>query len=517
VRALATAIERVLPGTESAEYPFWSADSLQIGFFADGKLKRIPAVGGNAENLADAPNGRGGTWNEDGVIVFAPSNTTPLYIVSAAGGESKALTHLDGESRETSHRWPSFLPGGKRLLYFSESAVPGYTGSGVTGTVFVVSLDGKTKIRLLAGGYGARYLTQGYIAFARGTELVLQRFRPDTLSLDSEVTTVSNDLDAAMSVDGPPFSVSDSGDVIVFRRRGQAGSQQRLLQWFGRNGARLETVGTPDRFWSTRLSGDGRFTATEVEDPETRSSNVWLYATAGSQRTRFTFGQMYTTPVWSPDDRSIVVAKRAPDRHFSLFRKPTDGSKQEELLVNSGANLYADDWSRDGHFLLYTLVDSAEKPGGSIWLVPMQEPHTPRRLFQSAGDDRYPHFSPNSRWIAYRSNKTGHNEIYVRSIGEGSGEWPISSNGGDLPVWRRDGQELYFLSSEGELMAASVRTDGDVFTFDPPKALFSLNVLGGYGERFAASADGQRFLALVNREDAPRPLNAVFHWSAPSK
>jgi hypothetical protein len=147
----------------------------------------------------------------------------------------------------------------------------------------------------------------------------------------------------------------------------------------------------------------------------------------------------------------------------------------------------------------------------------MQTPRTQRRLIQGTADDRYPHFSPNGRFVAYRSNETGHNEIFVAPFGEGGGKWQISSGGGDLPVWRGDGQELYFLSPDGELMAASVRTDAPVFAFGPPAVLFCMNVLGGYGERYAASPDGRRFLALVNKDRADRPLSAVIHWSPASK
>jgi Tol biopolymer transport system component/tRNA A-37 threonylcarbamoyl transferase component Bud32 len=517
VRALATAVERALPTTEGATFPFWSADSLHIGFFADSKLKRIPLAGGSARIVADAPNARGGAWSDADVIVFAPGSNTPLYSVAAAGGPSTPLTRLEAADREISHRWPSFLPGGKQLLYFSESAQPGYTGSGVTATIFVGSLDGSVRKRLLADGYGARYLSQGYLAFARGTELVAQRFRPQTLSLDADIHTLANDLDTGRAVDGPPFSTSESGDVVVYRSRGQSSSQQRALQWFGRDGTQLAAVGTPDRFWSTRLSPDNRFVAAEVEDAETRTTNIWLYELATSRRTRFTFGQIYTSAVWAPDGASIVVATRGARQHFSLFRRASNGSSAEEPLIQAQGNIYAEDWSRDGRYLLYTLVDAAEKPGASIWVLPMQGERTARRLFQSAADDRYPHFSPNGRWVAYRSNESGHNEIYVTHFGETGGKWLVSSGGGDLPVWRKDGQELYFLSQDNELMAVSVRSDGPTFTFNPPKVLFNMNVLGGYGERFAASADGQQFLALVNKDEAPRPLNAVIHWSAASK
>src|SRR5262249_18224357 len=220
---------------------------------------------------------------------------------------------------------------------------------------------------------------------------------------------------------------------------------------------------------------------------------------------------------WSPDSQFVVFGSRRLGLHFSLFKKRSNGSGAEQPVHQTAGDIFADDWSRDGRFLLYTQVDSTDKPGGSIWALPMQESTKPRLLRRSTGDDRYPHFSPNGRLIAYRSNENSRNQIYVIEFGDGGGKWQISMGGGDLPVWRSDGRELYFLSPEGNLMAVGVQEEGAKVTFGTPQALFKLNVLGGYGERFAAAPDGRRFLALVNKNEAPRPLSAVVHWSAASK
>jgi len=519
VRALATGVQRPLAGTDGAAHPFWSANSLQLGFFADGKLKTIPAGGGSAQVLADAPAGLGGAWNEDGVIVFSPGSTAPLYRVPSTGGPSTPFTHLVAADGEVSHRWPSFLPGGKQLLYFSMSAQPGATGVGNTGTLFAGSLDGAIRKRLLVGAYGARYTSRGYIAFARGGALLAQRFRPRTLTLEGQdLMTLSDDVEVEAVLEGPPFGVSDSGDVLVYRRRGQANSAQRDLRWFARNGSQVGSLGPPDRYWSARMSPDGRFVAAEIEDTDTRANNIWIYDTTTSARKRLTFNQTPDTAVvWSPDSDSIVFGSRKLGLHYSLFRKPSNGPGGEQPLHQAQGDIFAEDWSRDGRFLLYTVVDRSDKSGASIWVLPMRDNGKPHPLFQSAADDRYPHFSPNGRWVAYRSNESGHNEIYVMSFLDAGTKAQISSAGGDWPVWRKDGQELYYLSPNGELMAASVREQESTFRVTAPEVLFKLNVLGGRGERFAASADGSRFLALVNKDEAPRPLSAVIHWSAASK
>ena len=520
VRTVATAVQRPLAGTDGAAHPFWSPDNLHIAFFADGKLKRIAASGGSAQVLANAPMGVGGSWSEDGVIVYSPGANTPLYRVPSAGGPSTPFTRLDTADREVSHRWPAFLPGGKHVLYFSLSAQPGAEGPGTSGALVVASLDGTVSKQLLHNAYGARYLSNGFIAFVRWPALLAQRFNPQTLTLEGqELTTLADEIENAPALDGPPFSVSASGDVLVYRRRGPVSGDQRDLQWFGRDGSRLGTIGTPDRYWSARVSPDERFVAVEIEAADTRATNVWIYDTMRSAPpTRFTFNQSPdTAAVWSPDSKSIVFSSRGQGQHFSLFRKSSDGSSGEHALLQAQSDIFADDWSRDGRFLLYTMRDPAEKAGGSIWVLPMQGNHTPNLLFRSIADDRYPHFSPNGRLVAYQSNESGRNQIYVIPFEGGGSKWQISSGGGEWPVWRQDGRELYFLSPDRQLMAVGVSNDDSTVTFTPPEGLFNLNVLGGYGERFASTPDGRRFLALVSKDDTPRPLSAVIHWSTELK
>jgi Tol biopolymer transport system component len=519
VRTLATAVQRVLAGTDGAAHPFWSTDNLHIGFFADGKLKRIPASGGSPQVLANAPAGLGGTWSEDGVIVYSPSANAPLYRVPASSGPSTPLTHLDTANREVSHRWPAFLPDGKHVLYFSLRAQP-TAEAGTSGELVVASLDGTVIKELLPNGYGARYLSGGYLAFMRWPALLAQRFNPQTLTLEGQdLTTLADEIENAPALEGSPFSVSSSGDVLVYRRRGSPSGERRDLQWFGRDGSRLATIGTPDRYWSARLSPDGRSVAVEIEAADTRATNVWIYDTEKSASpTRFTFSESPdSAPIWAPDGKSIVFGSRGQGPHFSLFRKPSDGSSGEQLLLQARSDIFADDWSRDGRFLLYTMRDSSEKAGGSIWVLPMQGTRTPSLLFRSIADDRYPHFSPDGRLVAYQSNENGRNQIYVIPFEGGGSKWQVSSDGGEWPVWRPDGRELYFLSPDRQLMAVGVRNEGTAVTFAPPQGLFNLNVYGGYGERFAATADGRRFLALVSKDDAPRPLSAVIHWSSQLK
>ena len=385
VRALDAPVPQPLADTEGAAHPFWSPDGLQIGFFADGKLKKIFAAGGTPQTLADAPGGLGGAWSENGVIVFAPSFDTPLYRVASGGGASEAVTRLDTSAGEVSHRWPHFLPGGRQVLYLALSSIPATTGPGSTGGVFVASLDGKIRESLINGGYGAAYAAPGYILFTRGTLLLAQRFHADTLELDTkDAITLAKDIGLDPVLEGPAFSVSASGGILVFRQGGTLPVGERELRWFERDGQPLGTVGAMEPYWSTRMSPDGQSSAVEIEDTQTRESNIWIYHFARSARQRLTFGQTpESAPVWSPDSRSIVFSSRNPGQHLSLYLKSSTGAGQDQLLLKTQSDLVAEDWSRDGHLLLYTQFDSAVKPGGSVWVLPMQGERKPYPLFRS--------------------------------------------------------------------------------------------------------------------------------------
>jgi Tol biopolymer transport system component len=301
-----------------------------------------------------------------------------------------------------------------------------------------------------------------------------------------------------------------SGGVLAYRRGGSfLGSE---LRWFARDGHPQAMVAATDRYWSTRLSPDGRSVAVEVQDPHTRANNIWLYDLDRSARRRLTFGAYDTvSPQWSPDGRLIAYSARQQGQHYGLYEKPASGGGQEELLLRTDVDALAQDWSRDGRFLLYVMLDSAGKRGGSIWLLPMQGERKPVPLPQPTGDAEYPRFSPDTRWIAYRSNESGQNEIYMIPSQSADGKWQVSVGGGDWPVWRGDGKELYYIAPDDRLMAVPVR-GGATFAFGAPQPLFQTNVLKGLGGRYDASPDGQRFLFLVGKQEDPEPLTLVVNW-----
>jgi hypothetical protein len=431
----------------------------------------------------------------------------PLYRVSASGGAAEPVTKLDASEGEISHRWPCFLPGGKKFLYFVFSLSQDKTGT------YVGSLDDKTPLLLLRGGYGAAYAAPGYLVFTREKTLLAQAFRPDTLKLGGDPVTLADAI-GVNELEYAHFSVPASGRILAYRRGGSfLGSE---LRWFGRNGEPQATVASTDRYWSTRLSPNGRSIAVEIQDPHTRANNIWLYDLEPSARRRLTFGSNdAVAPQWSPDGSLVIYSMRQEGQPYWLYQKPASGAGQEEQLLRTEADAFAQDWSRDGRFLLYVMLDAAGKRGG-IWLLPMQGDRKPVPLPQPTGDAAYPRFSPDTRWIAYRSNESGQNEIYVVPSQSANGKWQVSVGGGDWPVWRADGKELFYIATDDRLMAVPIR-GGATFAFGAPQPLFQTNVLKGLGGRYDASPDGRRFLFLTGKQEGPAPLTLVVNWASALK
>jgi Tol biopolymer transport system component len=494
-----------LSGTSGAAFPFWSPDGQQIGFFADGKLKRISAAGGSAQVLADAPYGRGASWSDDGIILFAPSFDLPLYRVSANGGDAAPLMPLDASREESSQRWPCFLPGGMRFLYFSFSPVTENIG------IYVGSLDGKTKTLLVPGAYGAAYADPGYVLFLRGRLLVAQPFDPRSLKLGGRAFTIDDQV-GVNELEFAHFGVSTSGKVLVYRRGGfLIGSE---LRWFGREGQDLGMAGATDRYWSSRMSPDGASTAVEIQDPQSKLNQVWIYDLAHSARQRLTFepGEGIA-PLWSPDGRRIVYSTRTKEGHFALLAKPANGAGASEPLLQAPTDVFAQDWSRDGRAILYDQFAPNRGSGEEVWVLPMQGERKPYPLVQSPFNNVYARFSPSGRWVAYQSNESGHNEVYAISAQGGGGKWQVSVGGGHLPVWRADGKEIYYLSPENRVMSVAVHESGATVEFAAPRALFQTRVLGGIGSRYDVTPDGKRFLVLVEKQEENTPVTLVVNWS----
>ena len=512
MRPLDALTAQALAGTEGALSPVWSPDSRWLGFFADGKLKKVEISGGPPQTIANAPSSRGGAWGRDGVIIFAPTNGSPLVQVPASGGEPKPATELDASHQEFGHRCPQFLPDSRRFLYFIWGGQPEHVG------IYAGSLDSRQKIRLVTSPASATY-GMGYLLFVRERALLAQRFDAAKLQVVGETLPVAEPVGVDVRVSRSRVSLSETG-VLVY----DAGaSVSRRLLWLDRSGKALESIGPPGVYANVDLSPDGRLVATNRTDPQTGNTDIWLFDLARSASTRFTFHPAIDAfPVWSPDGRRIAFFS-SREGAYDLYQKDASGARDEELLLKTPANKFASGWSPDGRWLLYQTVDA--KTSLDLWVLPLerrQPAPQPQPWLRTEFAERNGRFSPDGRWVAYDSNESGRHEIYVRPFlpggGAGADKWPVSTGGGEQPRWRGDGKELFYLGPDRRLMTVQVKTGGGRFEAGLPKALFPTRASippGLSTAAYAVSADAQRFLINTESEETgSQPATLVVNWTA---
>jgi Tol biopolymer transport system component len=533
LRSLATTTAQPLAGTEGARRPFWAPDSRSIGFFTTQGMKRIGLDGGAPRTLASTNSANGGTWNADGVIVFAPGPGTSLMRVSAGGGAATAATTLEGG--QLTMRAPHFLPDGRRFLF---EAADGGAQSGI----YLATLDGGTPTRL-TDGRGGVYLPDeasreggprraetrgegGWLLWLRTAGgLVAQRLDLAQGVLTGEPVTLA-DIDA----DGvSPVTVAATG--LVAYRAGSRGRTQ--LTWVDRSGEARGTVGNPDNYASPRVSPDGRRVA--VSRTVAGNGDIWLLD--GTRMSRFTFDaadERYA--VWSPDGKRIGFSSLR-EGALGLFQKLSTGAGTEERLVPAnGASLAATSWSADGRFLMFSR--NARGPSNAdLWVVPMDGDRTPSPFLQTRFRELYGAFSPDGRWVAYQSDESGRPEIYVRpfvppsrtasksaeaagSSGVG-GQWQVSTTGGIMPLWRADGKEIYYLNPAGAMMAAPITATSVSIEPGEPVVLFPTRISGGgvdvqQHRQYDVARDG-RFLINTVLDEAAAPITLLMNWRPEGK
>jgi eukaryotic-like serine/threonine-protein kinase len=519
---------RPLNGTESPLIPlfFWSPDSRFIAFEAGKKLKKINVAGGPALaicNMTGLLNG--GSWNNDGVIIFADLllQGSVIMRVSAVGGIPSPVTELNRKRQERFHMFPVFLPDGRHFLYSVNSQNSKNTG------FYIGSLDAKPEEQgsrqILATNSMPVYVPSqdsglGWLLFLREQTLVAQSFDDKRLEPVGEPLPLAEQVRSLAGYDC--FSASTTGVLIYMSGPSRKYSeiyQLSQLSWFDRQGKALSTVGEPGTY-----SGAFALSPDEARVAWTKHGAVFLYNLLQNTETRFTFGKGNSTnPIWSPDGNRVIFGSNR-DGVINLYLKPASGAKEEELLLKSSESNIPTSWSRDGQFVLYGASDPKTK--FDIWALPLEGDRKPIPFLQTEFREFDAHFSPDMRWVAYVSDESGSNEIYVsefskthgKALPAASGKWLVSTGGGKEPRWRGDGKELYYLAKDGKLMAVEV-TAGLAFQAGTPKSLFPAARdtidISASPLLWDVAKDGSRFLITGPvLEKISTPLTVVLNWQS---
>jgi len=510
IRALDSPDGRILPGTEGGGLPFWSPDNRSIGFFSNGKLKRIDADGGSLQIICDvslAP--RGASWSRNGLILFTPNVDTPLYQVPANGGTAVAVTALDSGRGEKSHRWPQFLPDGTHYLFLGRSIERERMG------VYLGSLGSKAYRLLVNTGFAGVY-SAGYLLFMRNQTLFAQPFDAAKAEIHGEPIPLPDRVTEISSVSAAVLSASQNGTLVYYSNaNAQPGWD---IVWRDRTGKTLDSV-AHGYFSQPAISPDSTKVAVSLYDEQWWLPDLWVFDLTRGTKTRFTFGPssgIGTNPVWEPDGQGLIYSSLiAPEPH--IFRKRLNGSGDPEVLLQTeGVFELPRSICRDGRYLAYLRAEKGGKSKYGLWILPLFGDRKPFSLVQTqfaVGDAA---FSPDCKSIAFSSVEPGGSEIYITNFPDGTHQYQVSTGGGTSPRWRADGTELFFIDPHnGNLAAVSVETTGQQLKLGIPHVLFTThgiaNRLGVYDVR----PDGQRFLVNTEASQISNfPLTVVFNWDA---
>jgi eukaryotic-like serine/threonine-protein kinase len=503
LRSLDSTTARPLTGTERASNPFWSPDSRSIAFVADTRLKRVDVDGGSAQTLATGvPLALGGGWSDAGTILFGNNPGGPIFRVPAAGGDVVAATQV-ATPRQRGHMFPAFLPDGQHFVFY-------VTGSPEARGVYIGRLDSLDSTRLIAtegpAVYGARHLF-----FIRDGTLMAQAFDPDRLELGGDAYAVAEGVAA-----GTAISASNSGAIVY--RTPSPDSGRRQLVWFDRAGRETDKVMYTDSAnLGPSLSHDGRRIA--VYRQQNSNMDIWSFDTSRRAWDRITFhpgDDIY--PLWSRDATSIISGSVRTSNIVDLYRTFLAGQQsREELLVSSTLAKFPMDWSADGRFLLYDVLHL--KQGFDIWALPLDGDRKPFALVATEFNEGLAQFSPDGRWIAYQSDRTGRTEIYLRPFRDPGADVRVSVDGGAQVRWNPKATELFYVATDNSLMTVPIRfsTDGKSVEPGTPRALFK-TILGAaagpvYKQHYMVSPDGTSFIMQsAVGESSASPVGVILNW-----
>lgn len=490
-----------LPGTDGASFPFWSTKGDRVGFFAGGRLKCLALATRETTDLAAAPEGLGGAWNEQGDILFAPDRGAPLMRLPASTGVPVPETVLGSEFKE-GHAWPHFLPGGRRVLYTD------YSANGEQYGIYIKDLDTGAVRRLVAVYSSAAYSPDGYLLYVKGfDQLVAVRLDLDRLEVQGEPLPVARGVlqfgDQAFHAD---FSVSATGLLVA--RSGE--SERHKLVWFDRPSRRVvRTLGDPAYLSNPTLSPDARSLALGIDEGE--QIRLWLFDVATGAGRPLTTERIAYSPLWSA----------AGDRLRYLsggFRAP---SAMERLLTNADAAAqplalratYLDSWRKDDGYLTFMRVSAATK--FDIWAVRPDDPSGEFPVIATPANEGQSQLSPDGRYLAYASDESGRFEIYVRAFPDPSQVFRVSTGGGNDPRWCCGGRELFFVAADRKLMSVEITTRPS-FRAARPKVVLDTGLEQLWQDtrnHYDVTPDGRGLAVLMPEADRrTAPFTLIVNW-----
>ena len=513
LRPLDAAQQQLIPGSEGATYPFWSPDGRYVAFYAQGKLRKVVASGGPPQILCDAPDGRGGSWNRDGVILYSTDDGGGFAIrrVAATGGASAVAA----KAPRGLSRYPVFLPDGKHFLYVVTRASLEENG------VYFTSLDGKDNRRILPDETSVIFAA-GHLLFVRENTLMAQTFEPEHGRLSGDPAPIASNVSLTANVIYAPLTASDTG-VLIFQTGGTVLSNTQLT-WYDRAGKILGTVGLPSPAYEPAISPDLKTVA--FMRLSVTGSDLWTWDATRATEQRFSrdpaFGQ---APLWSPaGDRIFFVSNRI-NGIVNIFQKPLNGASQDDIFFANEARKFLTQVSRDGRFLVFTQLDP--KTREDVWFMPLENGKAGKAVafLHSESNEMYGQLSPDGHWMAYMSDESGRPEVYTRSFPSGENPIKISIDGGDQPRWRGDGAELFFVAADGKVMSVPMKLSAGLkptLTPGAPQALFAAPPVAHYNIEafdYDVTPDGNRFLlnGAVRATSSISPLDVVLNWDATLK
>ena len=496
IRALDSLIALPVPQSEYARSAFWSPDGRFVGFVSYGKLRKVAVSGGPPQNITESTTFAitGATWNSQGVIVFS-NLSGPLRRVAATGGTPALVGALDRSRNEVTQSSPTFLPDGRRLLYYSRAASPLNSG------IYVRSLDADDARLVVHANSNVAYVEPGYLVYARDGVLLAQPFDARTATTTGEPVPIASHVSQYPELGTAAFASSPTG-VIVYAD--EPGGQSNRLTWIDRTGKVLNTVGDSASYANPRLSPDGKRVVVEIVDVS-GNRDIWLMDVARGLPVRFTFEPgRDASPVWSPDGRTIAWQGAT-----QLKARASSGAGVEETLSNEV--WFPDDWLPDGSGLLFHPPQPRQ-----IRLLPLAGPdRTPRVIVQGESVTTHARVSPDGRWVAYASVDSGRVEVYLQRSHASTARWQVSAEGGFQPKWRGDGKEIFYVATDGMLMAVPLQLD-ELAEVGKPKPLFPTRIEGPVAtswHQYDLTPDGQRF--LVNSPEAvTAPVVVLVNWPA---